>query len=250
MRAKTLLLATLPALIATALTWSYHTNAHQLGFDLPNLVLWAWERPEDLRFLDARRAGVAFLAGTASISPEGSIELRPRVQRLQLPPEAALLAVVRIDSFVEHRTVTAQALASFTAGLRNIAALPKVCGLQIDFDARRSDRKLYCSLLDFMRAQIRKPIGVTALASWCVGDQWLDGEPIVEAVPMFFRMGRSESRDMGVESPLCRSSIGLSTDELWPAKRPAGVNRIYLFNPRAWTRADYVAALRRIEDWK
>ena len=28
----------------------------------PQLILWAWERPTDLRFIDAKRVGVAFLA--------------------------------------------------------------------------------------------------------------------------------------------------------------------------------------------
>src|SRR5262245_7636999 len=31
---------------------------------LPGIYLWAWERPEDLRFLGERRIGVAFLAKT------------------------------------------------------------------------------------------------------------------------------------------------------------------------------------------
>ena len=35
---------------------------------LPAVVLWAWERPEDLRFLAGREAGVAFLAATVRFS--------------------------------------------------------------------------------------------------------------------------------------------------------------------------------------
>jgi hypothetical protein len=165
-----------------------------------------------------------------------------------LPPRAAVLAVIRIDAPLQHETVETQSLIS---GLREIAELPNVRGLQIDFDARRSDRNLYRTLLESMRVRTAaKPIGITALASWCAGDRWLDQEPIVEAVPMFFRMGRGESREMAIESSVCRSSIGLSTDELWPARRPAGISRIYLFSPRAWTEANYFAALHRIQDWK
>ena len=39
---------------------------------VPLLVLWAWERPEDLRFLDPIRVGVAFLAATVRLWAEGS----------------------------------------------------------------------------------------------------------------------------------------------------------------------------------
>jgi hypothetical protein len=95
-----------------------------------------------------------------------------------------------------------------------------------------------------------KPVSVTALASWCDGDRWLDGEPVAEAVPMFFRLGRGESRDMKLNSAMCRSSIGLSTDEPWPAKRPAGITRIYLFSPLAWTHEEYTRTMERIERWK
>ena len=36
----------------------------------PKVLLWAWQRPEDLRFLDPQRAGVAFLAATITLSGE------------------------------------------------------------------------------------------------------------------------------------------------------------------------------------
>jgi hypothetical protein len=107
----------------------------------------------------------------------------------------------------------------------------------------------YRSLLNALNAQSPIPVGVTALSSWCAGDRWLDQAPIAEAVPMFFRMGRSESRDMAIRSAVCRSSIGLSTDEPWPSHRPAGLERIYLFSPRAWTRGVYVCALQRLKNW-
>jgi hypothetical protein len=45
----------------------------------PRLVLWAWERPERLEFLDPRSAGVAFLARTVSWHA-GQITSHPRLQ--------------------------------------------------------------------------------------------------------------------------------------------------------------------------
>jgi hypothetical protein len=234
-------------LIAAAAALSCHTNSRQRRFDLPGVVLWAWERPEDLRFLDPRRAGVAFVAATAAISGNGNVSLRPRTQSLLLPPNAAVLAVVHVDSALKHDLVQPRA---FLSGLSSVAALPNLRGIQIDFEARKSERNFYSALLKSMPPEMRTPIGITALASWCTGDRWLDAEPIVEAVPMFFRMGKRVSRDAATHGAVCRSSIGLSTDEPWPAHRAAGIRRIYLFNPRAWTQADYLSALHRIEDWK
>jgi hypothetical protein len=211
------------------------------------VVLWAWERPEHLDFLNPRSAGIAFLAGTVVIAKNGSLGLRLRTQNLTLPPQAAVLPVVRIESPPFHAPVQTPQL---VFELARIANLPGVRGVQIDFDARNSEKPFYRTLLASLRARTSKPISITALASWCDGDRWLDRESVVEAVPMFFRMGLGESRDMKLKSALCSSSIGLSTDEPWPAKRAAGITRIYLFSPRAWTLEEYTHAIQRIERWK
>jgi hypothetical protein len=90
-------------------------RSHTVGTDthgmkaVPSLVLWAWERPEDLRFLDPTRAGVAFLAGTVRLGPKG-MSYRPRLQLLQVARETRLVAVVRIETAVgaalDHETAT------------------------------------------------------------------------------------------------------------------------------------------------
>ncbi len=234
-------------LLAAAMCGGCAPRVHESGLDLPNVVLWAWERPEDLRFLDPVQTGVAFLAATALIERDGSVLFHPRTQRILLPATTPVLAVVRIASPFQHHEVQAQPL---LAGLGEIARLPKVRGVQIDFDARASERNFYRTLLERMRVLTPKPISVTALASWCSGDRWLDREPITEAVPMFFRLGKGESHDMSIESSICSTSIGLSTDEPWPAKRPPGIDRIYLFSPHSWTQPDYLAAVNRIRNWK
>ncbi|HUP05235.1 MAG TPA: hypothetical protein VMU19_14660, partial [Bryobacteraceae bacterium] len=59
---------------------------------VPRLVLWAWERPEHLRFVDPRAAGVAFLA--RSISWQGGrVASSPRYQPLEVQPGTAMIAV-------------------------------------------------------------------------------------------------------------------------------------------------------------
>jgi hypothetical protein len=217
------------------------------AFELPSLMLWAWQRAENLNFIDTRTTGVAYLAGTARILPNGFPEFEPRLQPLSLQPGTPLLAVVRIESATPH----AQAqTAPFLQCLSQVIHQPAIRGLQIDFDARVSERAFYLSLLQALKAQSAVPVGVTALASWCAGDRWLDHAEIAEAVPMFFRMGKDETHNMQVTSSLCASSIGLSTDEPWPLHRPPGLQRIYVFSPRAWNREMYSRTLQRIENWK
>src|SRR5687767_2836928 len=63
---------------------------------LPSLMLWAWERPVDLRALPAG-AGVAFLAQTITAS-SGAIVISPRRQPLRVDPGARLIAVTRIEA--------------------------------------------------------------------------------------------------------------------------------------------------------
>lgn len=63
----------------------------------PKIILWAWERPEELRFIDPREVGVAFLARTIFLKGE-TIIVRPRLQPLSVPDQTALMAVVRIES--------------------------------------------------------------------------------------------------------------------------------------------------------
>src|SRR5438477_9643979 len=63
----------------------------------PPIVLWAWERPEDLRGLDSKRFAVAFLAQTLVLKGDDVI-LNPRHQSLQVLPGTKLMAVTRIES--------------------------------------------------------------------------------------------------------------------------------------------------------
>ena len=217
---------------------------------MPGLVLWAWERPEDLRFIDSATTGVAYLAATVDLQPDGTARFHVRQQPLRVPKDASLTAVVRIESPLRYIFPNAARLA---AGIANASQRRDVKALQIDFDARASERSFYRAFLVELRRGTRLPIGITALASWCDGDSWINGQPLSEAVPMFFRMGGSESKDMSVNAPGCSHSIGLSTDEVWPSSRPKGLRegaRIYVFNPHAWTKPEYDRVVRHVKEWK
>src|ERR1700730_7044394 len=52
---------------------------------LPRLMLWAWESPQDLRFVKPGRAGIAFLARTVWLNREWPAGVAPGHNRLPLP---------------------------------------------------------------------------------------------------------------------------------------------------------------------
>jgi len=221
----------------------------------PSLVLWAWERPEDLRFLDPTKARVAFLAGTVRLGPKG-MSYRPRMQPLQVPRETKLVAVVRIETAtgaeLEHEIARQVA-----REIAQAARLPAVVAIQVDFDATASERAFYRELLLELRRQLPPsiPISITALTSWCIGDRWMAGVPIDEAVPMLFRMGVGQAdvtnwmrSGHDFREPACRTSLGISVDERWP-KLPAE-RRVYAFSPAPWTERSFEHLVGELEAWR
>jgi Protein of unknown function (DUF3142) len=212
---------------------------------LPELVLWAWERPADLRALPPGVA-VAFLAQTITTTGRGRVVL-PRRQPLRVAPSTPLIAVTRIetpggDAAIGQVDEMARAIAS-------TMKLPRVTAVQVDFDATLSQRPMYRQLLHAVRRELppMTPLSITALASWCMQDDWLGDLPIDEAVPMLFRMGPSEPMRDGVvdrlRAPACRGSIGTSLDE--PLTMARGRKRLYVFNPQPWTATTIAEAMHR-----
>jgi len=210
---------------------------------LPPVILWAWERPENLTFLDPQKTGVAFLAKTITLR-DGKTVVKPRLQPLQLARDTKLIAVVRIET---DRASLSSAQLEQTA--HEISLLSGVSVVQIDFDATASERDFYRKLLQRVRNELSPSVGlsITALASWCAGDNWIVDLPVDEAVPMLFRMGverrqfqRRLESGQPFEASICRNSAGVSTDE--PLTFPA-VNRLYLFNPQPWTSDSFARSM-------
>ena len=121
--------------------------------------------------------------------------------------------------------------------------------VQIDFDATTSERNFYRLLLTQLRNELpaSTALSITALASWCAGDDWLTDLLIDEAVPMLFRLGvdqrqfqRRLERGQPFESRICQNSAGVSTDE--PVNAPA-VSRLYIFSPEPWSKSSFAAAM-------
>ncbi|HZO55237.1 MAG TPA: DUF3142 domain-containing protein [Bryobacteraceae bacterium] len=220
---------------------------------LPLVFLWAWERPEDLRFLQPSEAGIAVLLAHIYMEGEGAPRMERRKQHLLLTPQTPLMAVVRIE--------TKNASGNQAQAMQTVDQLFKVfddsrlVAAQIDYDAGTLDRPFYASLLQRLRDRLpqRLPLSVTSLASWCDGDRWMKALPVDEAVPMLFRMGpdrdtirRKLAAGDEFPEPLCQGSLGISTDELLrPPSKWEG--RVYLFHPKPWTKEAYEAALKELQ---
>lgn len=221
----------------------------------PPIVLWAWERPEDLKVLDPNRFAVAFLAQTLVLKDDEVI-LNPRHQPLDVSPETKLMAVTRIES---QKTTGQRAALSDSQKQRVVSEilrtleLRNVSAIQIDFDATSSEREFYRALVQDLRAKLpdNVPLSITALASFCVGDRWISELPIDEAVPMIFRMGADDRAIKNLlasgedfHEPLCQRSYGIAIDEPLDLQFKSG-RRVYVFNRRAWNASDVTLFVER-----
>lgn len=223
-------------------------NTPKPNNEMPPKILWAWEREEDLRFLDVKNFGVAFLAQTLVLETDELI-YKPRRQPLKLAPETYLIAVTRIETSRDNSkrpNLTAEQRKKVVIYIKKTLELPNIKAVQIDFDALASERNFYRNLVLDLKKDLPEnfPLSITALASWCVGDAWFNDFPVDEAVPMAFDMGADDktireflSKENDWNEPLCRASYGISIDE--PLKVNFKPNRrFYYFKSKAWTAED------------
>jgi hypothetical protein len=219
------------------------------------LILWAWERPEDLRFAGSE-AEVAVQTGFVELS--GSA-LAARGRRFPLksprPPETALVHV-QIDRAAPLEWSPKLRARAAAAVLHYAKAFP-ARRVQIDFEVRASERRILLDLLADVRRGLPRGtlLSMTAIASWCETEGWLDAAPADEIVPMLFRMtqgGGALRKRLAAggdfRNPRCRTAVGVATDS--PVVRAPPGRRVYLFSPVSWTGADFEAARRSVEGWR
>lgn len=215
---------------------------------MPQKFLWAWERPEDLKFIDPKEFGVAFLAETIFLERDEVLP-KPRRQPLDTSPGTYMMAVTRIETNKDggkRPTFSPETVKKIAARIAATLELPDVKAVQIDFDAVVSERPFYRALMGEVRRQmpVGFPLTMTSLASWCTGDAWFNDFPVDEAVPMVFQMGADDEKIKTYlrngndwREPLCRGSYGISVDE----GRFDGMRserRIYYFKNSAWSKID------------
>jgi hypothetical protein len=236
-------------LVLAAIAFAGCRPAIQDTTELPMTLLWAWERPEDLRFVDPAEVGIAFLAATLVLAGD-DVEITPRMQPLRTPEGTALVAVVRVEA-LQPALTREQALAAADAIAGEIAGRAELAAVQLDFDSTMSQRDFHRDLLTQLRDRLPDglPLTMTALASWCLHDDWLEGLPVAAAVPMFFDMGvdagwvdRHLAGGGDVLSEICRGDVGRAT--YGPGPTLSGDRRTWWFHDEAWSRD----ALERVKE--
>lgn len=213
----------------------------------PSRLVWAWERAEALDTLPPD-VGVAAVFGFIRLRGGAVVAMRGRRFPLVVAPgRPAPVSVVHIeidqteplDWTPRLRDAVTGAALVFTRGALHV---------QVDMEVRHSQRVALLDVLRGVRAGLvpGATLSMTALASWCDTEHWLDDAPVDEIVPMLFRLGATGPRlrarlaaggDFG--EPRCRTAVGISLDA--PVVVPPG-RRVYIFNPRPWNAAA-VAAL-------
>ncbi len=219
---------------------------------MPKKMLWAWERPEDMKFLDPNEFGVAFLAQTVFLEKD-TLAPKPRRQPLEVSPETYLIAVTRIETkkgTFDRPTFSGEMAAKVVDVIKTTLDLPDVKGIQIDFDAVVSERSFYRLMMKELRKQTPEGVTLTmtSLASWCTGDAWFNDFPVDEAVPMVFQMGADSEKIKNFlkngndwNEPLCRGSYGVSLDEP-PLQHLKPGRRRYYFQDSSWRKSDIPVA--------
>lgn len=238
---RPLLRLLLPALLLATLAACQPMRQERAALTaLPGNILWAGERPEDLRWMPPD-AGVAYVASSVSLADERA-DVVPRANPLQVRPETVLIPVVRVDaswrnppalSSHQRDTIVNQVLlAAQSTGAKVV---------QLDFKARHSQQPFLFSVVSEIRKKLPtdRALSITALASWCSGDYWLDAMPADEIVPMAFHMAHDDEairKTIAAQGELpgkrCHAAAGFATDEAMPQ---IAAGRRYYFSPSPWT---------------
>jgi hypothetical protein len=244
---------TAPLLIGLCLACGLRQSPRMKPF--PKLMLWAWERPEDLRGLDPAKAGVAYLCQTLTIRAD-RLERAPRLQPLRVPESTVLMAVTRLEVARGEALVPASILRDQIVEAVLHELRPGVKGIQLDFDAKLSERPFYAETLKELRRRMdpSMPLSMTALASWALFDDWIRELPVDEAVPMCFDMGadaglvhRRLAAHGDFRDPLARrgTGVGLQEPVPWIPGNIFSPRRVYVFSHLPWTGKTLHDALTR-----
>jgi hypothetical protein len=246
--------ATLPAI-------SMHVGSSR-GANLfdhaPAVTLWAWERDEDMSFVDPSKVSVSYFAGMIYVR-NSSINFRPRTQRLKLAAGTQTIPVFRIETLRNgvHGKFDASCadhvVEAITTQLKTLSPSNMV---QIDFDALEDERSFYTTILRKLRKELpsQTKISITALSSWLLCDKWLKNGDADEVVSMLFSIGADKKNildriqiqklDSGTNANL---ALGISANEtstnkiLFGSHLQTQFDRLYIFNSHPWTRDRFAA---------
>lgn len=235
-----------------AMSFARSVPAFAQSLPAPRTILWAWQRSEDLSYIDPQEFAVAYLACSVLLSGS-EVKTIWRQQPLKVPIQTVLIPVVRLDTDTKHpASFDAKMLHDLTALITRAASRPRSSGIQIDFDARLTERVFYTQVLTELRQSLppNTPISITALASWCLFDNWLTGLPVSETVPMMFSLGNERAKVLNYFSAGnqfrhagCCDALGISLEDppvnalMIPLTKHRKIPlRLYVYTKSAWTR--------------
>lgn len=200
----------------------------------PHFTVWAWEGRHDLRSLP-EGVDVALFAGEANVDG-ASFTFRRRAQPALLRPGTLALAVIRVET--HGRGLSNELIPTLADTIVERATAFGAPGLQLDFDARVSERESALALLRALRDRWgTNRLSMTGLASWCTeAEPWVLRAPVDELVPQLFRLGADAkafhaSANAGAMRR-CGDAVGVSTDEAFG--RVPGATRVFVFHPGPW----------------
>jgi hypothetical protein len=177
-----------------------------------------------------------------------SARTRPRMRKPALAAGTLVIPVLHVEvSTVNPPPHLEQRAPMIVQAMREAAAASTSGWVQLDMEARPSQREFYRQLVREVRAALPPQVhlSVTALGWWCRSPAWLEGLAADEIVPMFFRMGRDSAalRAIVEQSPQalhasCRNgSAGFSPQEAFGPEVARRYRKIYWFDRHAWRRA-------------
>jgi hypothetical protein len=107
----------------------------------PRTILWAWQRTEDLGFINPQRVGVSYLVKTIRLKGD-SVVAEPNLNGLRVPAGTRLMACARIETDGAHPpSLSAQQAREAAAQLASLAAFPDATASTTSFQRMTRARR-------------------------------------------------------------------------------------------------------------
>lgn len=209
-------------------------SANAMGDNQPKEFWWYWDRPAQQLPAPPPGVGAAIVTSHVYFSAD-RMRVIGRRSELRLAADVVIIPVIHVEvDPARPFAASAAQREALRAAVLDLVAIRRPPWVQLDFEARPTQREFWLASVRAIRASLPTDIGlsVTALASWCYGDEWLGDVPVDEIVPMYFRLGRAreefEARSAaGEQQARCLQAHGVADDEAaWPAELPG---RRYVF---------------------
>ncbi len=202
--------------------------------------LWTWERSDDLSFASSEQTVAPLIATLIQVGND--VSFKPRRNPFKTRLGAKILPVFRLEAY---KTQSLN-VAACTQYLLGVIKSNNYHEIQLDFDAKKSQRSAYKELIDSLKKQMPNlKISITALASWCVDDGWIETLDIEYAVPMLYRMGddahkimHSFSSTLAWPVKKCQNNVAFEVQGTFI--KPTRNAKVFLFNNKAWSEKDWL----------